>query len=143
MLIFLFTLFFIFIFYKKTSITLNNIESFNDISNELYTDKSSIQGNGLFTKKNLNKGDSIGLLSTIISKNKFIDSNGHYINHSNNNNVDLNIKVDNNKIYVYGHANKYIVKNTELTANYNHIYAPKPNFINNDMFDYDKIINNK
>jgi hypothetical protein len=116
----------------------NNVESFNQLSNNLYVDTSLIQGDGLFTNIDLQTNDSIGILSEVYSKNKFKDGNGRYINHSKNNNIDLYIKVNKEDriINVYGKANRFIKRGSELTANYDDKYAPKPNFINRNNFDF-------
>lgn len=125
----------IFLVYKYL---FNNVETFNELSNNLYVNTSLIQGDGLFTNIDLQTNDSIGILSEVYSKNKFKDGNGRYINHSNNNNIDLYVKVDkeNRIINVYGKANKFIKRGSELTADYNDKYAPKPNFINGNNFDF-------
>jgi len=111
--------------------------------NLLYKDKSYIEGNGLFCKESLQIGDCIGLLARVYGDDNFDDKPfGRNINHSNNSNIDLKLikDRDNQIIYVLGIANKYINKGEELTANYNHTNAPKPNFINRKSFNFDKKI---
>jgi hypothetical protein len=120
-------------------------------SNKLYVDNSTVQGLGLFTNHDLYPNDPIGLLSVVYSKNKFQDYNGRYINHSNDNNIDLYIevkKIDDGVsgqsaqpiIYVYGKSNRYIKRRSELFADYNHKFAPKPNFLNKNNYDFMNLI---
>jgi len=107
--------------------------------NILYIDKSFIDGSGLFSKINLRKGNCVGLLARVYGDSKFDDFPfGKYINHSNYCNLDLKITIDNtNKIiYVLGIAREDIERGTELTADYNSKYAPKPNFLNKNLFNF-------
>jgi SET domain-containing protein len=94
----------------------------------LYKDKSNIHGIGLFTKQNLKKGQSIGILS-IKQNNKYKDTqNGRYINHSYMPNIHI-IKSKLGKHDIIVGISKYnIPKNTELTCDYSNPIAP-PNFI--------------
>jgi SET domain-containing protein len=113
------------------------------LTNILYTSKSKIEGLGLFSNKNLETGDCIGLLAKVYSDNNFDDlPYGRYINHNDNPNIDLKLNVDkkNKIIYVLGIANKYIKKGNELTADYNDKFAPKPNFINEKPYNFEKIL---
>ena len=114
-------------------------------SNILYTDTSDIQGEGLFCKINLKKGECIGLLARVYGEKDFDDQpHGNFINHSKKNNITLEIITDNKKriIYVIGKANKYIKKGEELTANYYDEYAPSPNFLNTEKFQFNKFMDN-
>ena len=114
-------------------------------TNILVIKKSLIEGKGLFCKYDLKKNDCIGLLAKVYGDDYFDDDPfGRYINHSNKNNIDLKLVRDQEKriIYVLGIANKYIPKNEELTANYNDSNAPKPNFITERSFNFDKKLNN-
>ena len=109
-------------------------------SNILYIDKSFIDGSGLYSKINLRKGNCVGLLARIYGNSEFDDLPfGRFINHSNESNLDLKLTIDNtNKIiFVLGIAKKDIKKGTELTADYNSKYAPKPNFLNTNTFNFD------
>ena len=109
-------------------------------SNILYHDISSIEGNGLFSKINIKKGTCIGLLARVYGDAKFDDiPYGIYINHSQNCNINLKITIDKKKriIYVIGIAKDYIRSGEELTADYNSKYAPKPNFLNENSFNFD------
>lgn len=90
---------------------------------------SSTHMRGLCANKNFKSGESIGHFSTILSTDKFEDSKyGQFINHSDTNNVDLYAIQYNNRLDIYGYANKNIGNGEELTANYNDDYAPTPNF---------------
>ena len=96
----------------------------------LYGGKSRIHGQGLFTRKSLSDGEDIGHLSTITSCYTFHDNGiGGLINHSLYPNIDLYHKFVDNTIQVWGRANQKIRANSELTADYSHLYAPKPNFV--------------
>lgn len=113
-------------------------------TNILYVDKSKIEGNGLFSKINLNKNTCIGLLAVVYGDDEFDDKPyGNFINHSKNNNITLELVVDKKKeiIYVIGKTNKYINKGEELTANYYDKNAPKPNYKTNESFEFDKKLN--
>lgn len=108
-------------------------------SNILYRDKSFIDGHGLFSKVILKKGTCIGLLARVYSDSNFDDLPfGRFINHSNNCNINLKLTIDNtNKIiFVLGIAKEDIKRGTELTVDYNSKYAPKPNFLNKDLFNF-------
>ena len=108
-------------------------------SNILYRHQSSIDGYGLYSNINLKKGTCIGVLARVYGDSKFDDlPHGRFINHSNNCNLDLGIIINNtNKIiYVLGIAKEDIKKGTELTADYNSKYAPKPNFLNKNSFNF-------
>lgn len=96
--------------------------------NIVYKDKSNIHGFGLFTKKDLKKGQSIGILSIKLN-NKYKDTqNGRYINHSYTPNIHIiKSKLGNHDIII-GISNNNIPKNTELTCDYSNPIAP-PNFI--------------
>jgi SET domain-containing protein len=96
--------------------------------NVLYKKKSKIHGTGLFCKKELKKGETIGILS-IKNKQKYRDTkNGRYINHSDTPNINLiKSKLCTHDIIV-GIANCNISENTELTCNYKNPIAP-PNFL--------------
>lgn len=114
-------------------------------TNILFIKKSKIEGKGLFCKNDLMKNDCIGLLAKVYGDDNFDDEPyGRYINHSYKNNIDLKLIKDKEKrvIYVLGIANKYIPKNEELLANYNHSNAPKPNFITERSFNFDNKLNN-
>ena len=107
--------------------------------NILYISHSEIEGKGLFCKKSLSVGDCVGLLARVYGDDKFDDKPyGRFINHSEENNLDLKIVKDkmNRIIYVLGIANKYIYKGEELTANYTDKNAPKPNFITNESYGF-------
>lgn len=107
--------------------------------NILYIDNSQIEGKGLFCKKSLSVGECVGVLARVYGDDKFDDKpHGRFINHSEDNNLDLKIIKDykNRIIYVLGISNKYIYKGEELTANYTDINAPKPNFITNESFGF-------
>ena len=107
--------------------------------NILYIDNSQIEGKGLFCKKSLSVGECVGVLARVYGDDKFDDKPyGRFINHSEDNNLDLKIVKDktNRIIYVLGIANKYISKGEELTANYTDKNAPKPNFITNESFGF-------
>ena len=109
-------------------------------SNILYRDKSFIDGYGLYSKINLRKGNCIGLLARVYSDTKFNDLPfGRFINHSNDCNLDLKLTIDNtNKIiFVLGIAKEDIKRGIELTVDYNSEYAPKPNFLNKNSFNFD------
>lgn len=112
-------------------------------TNILYIDNSEIEGKGLFANSDLDVGECVGLLARVLGDSNFNDKPfGRYINHSENPNLDLKITCDkkNNIIYVLGIANKYIKKGVELTANYNDKFAPKPNFINTNSYNFKKIM---
>jgi SET domain-containing protein len=113
-------------------------------SNILYIDKSNIEGRGLFCKKDLKIGECVGLLARVYGDDKFDDKPfGRYINHFEDSNLDLKIvsNLENRIIYVLGVANKYISKGNELTANYKDKNAPKPNFITNRSYNFEKKLN--
>jgi hypothetical protein len=113
-------------------------------TNIFYVTKSKIEGKGLFTKVSLKKGECAGLLAKVYGVSNFNDKpHGIYINHSDDNNLNLKITVDkkNSVIYILGVANRYIPENTELSANYHSEYAPTPNFINNKDYPFDELIN--
>jgi SET domain-containing protein len=113
-------------------------------SNVLYIDNSDIEGSGLFSKKNINKGECVGLLARVYGDDMFDDQPyGRYINHADESNLDLKIVRDklNKIIYVLGIANKYITKGEELTANYLDKYAPKPNFKTDKSYKFKKKLN--
>jgi SET domain-containing protein len=113
-------------------------------SNILYIDNSEIEGSGLFSKKNINRGECVGLLARVYGDDMFDDQPyGRYINHSSKSNLDLKIVKDklNRIIYVLGIANKYISKGEELTANYLDKYAPKPNFKTDKSYKFEKKLN--
>ena len=113
------------------------------LTNILYKGNSKIHGTGLFSKKDINIGDCIGLLAKVYDDYTFDDEPyGRYINHSTDNNINLKINVYkiNKIIYVLGIANTYIPKGYELTANYNDKFAPKPNFINKKPYNFVKIL---
>ena len=108
-------------------------------TNILYIDNSLIEGKGLFCKQNLEIGECVGLLARVYGDDKFDDKPyGRFINHSEENNLDLKIVKDKIKriIYVLGIANKYIFKGNELTANYKDKKAPKTNFITNESYGF-------
>jgi hypothetical protein len=88
---------------------------------------------GLCANKEFSKGESIGHLSTILSTDRYEDTKyGQFINHADENNVDLYGIEYNGRIDVYGYANKKIGEGEELTADYNSEYAPTPNFKKNE-----------
>ena len=96
----------------------------------LYGAQSGIHGKGLFTRKALRKGESIGHLSTIFNCYSFKDDGlGGLINQSKKPNVSLYHMIDGQKIKVYGRANQAVHANGELTADYTSPLAPKPNFM--------------
>lgn len=108
-------------------------------TNILYIDNSNIEGKGLFCKQSVSLGECIGLLARVYGDANFDDKPyGRFINHSEDNNLDLKIVKDktNRIIYVLGVANKYIFKGEELTANYTDTNAPKPNFITNKSYNF-------
>ena len=112
-------------------------------TNILYIDISPIEGKGLFCKKDINIGECVGCLARVYGDSKFDDKPyGRFINHSEENNLNLHIVRDkkNRVIYVLGIANKYIPKGNELTANYTDKNAPKPNFISNESYEFNKKI---
>jgi len=112
--------------------------------NILYIDNSNIEGKGLFCKESISIGECVGLLARVYGDNKFDDKpHGRFINHSEDNNLDLKIIKDkkNRIIYVLGIANRYIPKGEELTANYKDKNAPKPNFISNESYNFLKKLN--
>jgi hypothetical protein len=107
--------------------------------NILYIDNSEIEGKGLFCKQSVSVGECVGVLARVYGDDKFDDKpHGRFINHSEDNNLDLKTVKDktNRIIYVLGIANKYIPKGNELTANYTDRNAPKPNFITNESFGF-------
>lgn len=109
--------------------------------NILYIDKSTIEGYGLFCKKPLKYGECIGILARVYGDSEFNDKPyGRYINHSENNNIDLELVRDrkNKIIYVLGVSNKYINEGEELFANYLDENAPKPNFVSKESFKFNK-----
>ena len=108
-------------------------------SNILYIDKSKIEGKGLFSKVDVASGECVGLLARVYGDNQFNDKPfGRYINHLEKCNLDLKITKDkkNKVIYVLGVANRDIPKGTELTANYYHENAPKPNFKTTKSYEF-------
>ena len=110
-------------------------------SNILYRDKSLIEGYGLYSNINLKKGTCVGVLARVYGDSKFDDlPHGRFINHSTNCNLDLKITIDEKKkiIYVLGVANENINVGTELTADYHSKYAPKPNFVNKNSYNFNK-----
>jgi len=114
--------------------------------NILYIDNSEIDGKGLFTNTDLDVGECVGLLSQVFGDNDFNDTPfGRYLNHNENPNIDLKAKRDklNNVINVLGITNKFIKKGSELTANYNDKFAPKPNFIKKNYYDFDNIMRSR
>ena len=110
----------------------------------LYIDNSQIEGKGLFCKESISIGECVGLLARVYGDNKFDDKpHGRFINHSEDNNLDLKI-IKNKKnriIYVLGIANRYIPRGEELTANYTDENAPKPNFITDKSYNFIKKLN--
>ena len=112
-------------------------------TNIFYVNKSKIEGKGLFTNTPLDAGSCAGILARVYGEDNFNDKpHGIYINHSSDNNVDLTITVDKQKriIYVLAITNRYIPKDTELTANYHSKYAPTPNFINKKKYPFDEFL---
>ena len=110
-------------------------------TNILYIDKSNIEGKGLFCKHHLSVGDCVGLLARVYGNAHFDDKPyGNFINHSEDNNLNLKIVKDkkNRIIYVLGVTNRYIPKGEELTANYTDENAPKPNFITKESYNFTK-----
>jgi len=77
-----------------------------------YKDKSDIHGYGIFSVKNLLKGDVIGL-GSIDSKYKTIL--GRYVNHSDNNNAKFYYLKNDDLVMV---AEKDISKKQEILVNY-------------------------
>lgn len=112
--------------------------------NILFIDNSIIEGKGLFCKKSIKKGSCVGLLAKVYGDDVFDDKPfGRYINHSDENNLDLKIikDIENKIIYVLGIANKYIEKGEELTADYLSRYAPKPNFKTKRSYRFEDKLN--
>jgi hypothetical protein len=84
--------------------------------NAIVEDKkeSNIHGEGIFSKKNITKGDIIGL-GSVDTKHKTVL--GRYVNHSNNNNAKFYYLPNKDLIML---AEKNILKDTEILVNYRH-----------------------
>ena len=89
----------------------NVLEFTSDI---YYKKESSIHGEGIFSKKNIKKGDIIGL-GSVDTKHKTIL--GRYVNHSDNNNAKFYYLPNKDLIML---AEKNIFKDTEILVNYRH-----------------------
>lgn len=91
---------------------------------------------GLCTNKDLQKGEAIGKIYSIESKDKSTDSElGKLINHSKKGNVDLYTLEYKNRIDVYGYLNKDVKSGEELTADFLADDAPKPNIKSSEAND--------
>ncbi|MAC52992.1 MAG: hypothetical protein CME31_10650 [Gimesia sp.] len=90
----------------------NLVEVIEYCSNTYYKDKSNINGLGVFSSKELKKGDIIGI-GTIDCQYKTIL--GRYTNHSDNNNAKFYYLKNNDIIMI---AEKNISKNKEILINY-------------------------
>lgn len=84
------------------------------ISDIYYKKESNIHGEGIFSKKNITKGDIIGL-GSIDTKHKTIL--GRYVNHSDNNNAKFYYLPNKDLLML---AEKNIFKDTEILINYRH-----------------------
>jgi hypothetical protein len=84
------------------------------ISDIYYKKESNIHGEGIFSKKNITKGDIIGL-GSIDTKHKTIL--GRYVNHSDNNNAKFYYLPNKDLLML---AEKNILKDTEILINYRH-----------------------
>jgi hypothetical protein len=89
----------------------NVLEFTSDI---YYKKESNIHGEGIFSKKNITKGDIIGL-GSVDTKHKTVL--GRYVNHSNNNNAKFYYLPNKDLIML---AEKNILKDTEILVNYRH-----------------------
>ena len=91
---------------------------------------SSIHDRGLCCGRPVQQGESVGLISTILSPDTFRDSEyGKYVNHSTKNNIDFYPLYYSDRIDVYGYANRDIDENEEIFGDYTSMLAPKPNFV--------------
>ena len=92
---------------------------------------STIHNEGLCAGRPIQQGESIGVVTTLLSPIEFRDSElGKYMNHlSEKNNIDFYPLFYEQRIDIYGYANREIDENEELTGDYTSTYAPKPNFI--------------
>tara|TARA_Y100000768_G_scaffold356425_1_gene310780 strand:+ start:713 stop:1084 length:372 start_codon:yes stop_codon:yes gene_type:complete len=79
-----------------------------------YKKQSNIHGEGVFSKKNILKGDIIGLGSV---DNKCKTILGRYVNHSDDNNAKFYYLPNKDLLML---AEKNIIKNTEILVNYRH-----------------------
>jgi len=84
------------------------------MNHKVYVGKSSINGKGLFAKRNIQKGEY--LFDTAYYKNKkfYITKIGSLINHCKYYNTKINIEGDDVKIY----ATESIEKDQELVVDY-------------------------
>ena len=88
-----------------------------------YISKSNIQGVGVFTKKDISKNKTIGIVmsnkipTNILFIPLITNDLGKYINHSFSPNCYLSY--DKNKYLYYIKSSKSLKKHTEITLNYN------------------------
>lgn len=93
------------------------------MSCQLYSSKSKIHGNGLFTKQPIQNGTKlflVGDLTKFLNKEDWITPMGKLINHQKNANTILLREGDLFFLYAF----KNIEANEELTSNYEDAPAP-------------------
>ena len=95
-----------------------------------YQSKSKIHGEGIFTHKNIIKNEKIEIgIDYILNLIPWITKTGSMINHSYN--PTCRLVMENNKYWIV--ANENLVKDTEITLNYNEtpwfIQGPEANYV--------------
>jgi SET domain-containing protein len=87
-----------------------------DVKNDIYTIKeSSVHGTGVFAKKNIKKGDVIGIVIGFKNDNKYRSYLGRFTNHSNIKNAIFK-QIDNNDVIAI--CVKDIDVNEEILVDY-------------------------
>ena len=100
-----------------------------DVKNDIYTIKeSSVHGTGVFAKKNIKKGDVIGIVIGFKNDNKYRSYLGRFTNHSNIKNAIFK-QIDNNDVIAI--CVKDIDVNEEILVDYRDHTLNDPNFLKN------------